>query len=627
MATSGTFSTNAVYGANLIFNWSVQSQSIETNSTVIKWELKGRSVQTGYVISGAFKVTIAGSVVYRSSARRQLWTGTMVASGQFTLNHDNVGNCSFTAYAEAGIYYYAVSSTGSGTWSLPQIPRKAELTSAPNFTDLDNPKITYRNPLGGAATALEACISLTTALDDISYRSIPKTSTSYTFELTENERNILRQACTTSKSRTVYFYIRTVYNGVTYWSSIERTFTVVNADPTITQLSYADVKASTVEITQNNQRIIQNKSTLEIYVKAQPVKYATLSSISANINGVVTTVQGQAGQTDYTLAVGAVNVSSNIDANITVTDSRGYTETDKVALTILEYSEPTAEIELVRKHNYYDETYLTVKGRYSSLYSENTLTIRYRYKKKSEATYSQLVTIQNNTRETMTMDNRSEWDVEVYLTDRISSVPEYHLIVPMGLPQFYMDTKNKSIGINCIPPNKNSVWSQGIPIDDVIYIGSQQVFDTYEISPNDSNSAQLLQQLYPYNMFLFMGDLLHPSQSTPGYESAYRLSFLGSADSADLYCYIKFCNIESSRVTGTNDTYLQYRSIGTTRIFRETELDTIQGRPLSVHRTSYTSGLRGNCLFESITLHAYLVKTTTDLNAIGYNTWISYSPQ
>ena len=125
MASSGSFNTNAYSSRYLTFSWSVQSQSIANNTTTISWSLKGAGGGSTYYKSGNFKVVINGSVVYSSATRIELRNGTTVASGTFTMSHDNNGNKTFSASAEAGIYYVAVNCSGSGTWTLPQIPRYA----------------------------------------------------------------------------------------------------------------------------------------------------------------------------------------------------------------------------------------------------------------------------------------------------------------------------------------------------------------------------------------------------------------------------------------------------------------------------------------------------------------------
>lgn len=130
MASSGSFNTSGYGSGNwfrcLNFSWSVQSQSISNNSTTISWTLRGAGGATNnWYQAGNFSVVIDGNTVYSSGSRINLYNGTTVASGTYTLWHDNNGNRSFSASAQAGIYTYAVNCSGSGSWSLPTIPRYA----------------------------------------------------------------------------------------------------------------------------------------------------------------------------------------------------------------------------------------------------------------------------------------------------------------------------------------------------------------------------------------------------------------------------------------------------------------------------------------------------------------------
>src|SRR5574344_2459761 len=162
MASSGSFNTTNYQGRYLKFTWTVSSQSIANNSTTISWSLTGAgTAQSNWYKAGNFKVVIDGSTVYNSETRINLYNGTVVANGTYTLVHDSQGNKSFTASAQAGIYTVAVNCTGSGSFTLPQIARAAKITAAPNFNDEENPTITYNNPAGSAVTSLKACISLT----------------------------------------------------------------------------------------------------------------------------------------------------------------------------------------------------------------------------------------------------------------------------------------------------------------------------------------------------------------------------------------------------------------------------------------------------------------------------------
>lgn len=131
MASSGSFNTSSYNNRGLTFNWWINSQSISGNYTDIGWSLVGNGSKSGYYMAGGFKVVIDGETVYSKSTdyRIELWNGTSVASGTKRIYHDSVGKKKFSASAEAGIYYYAVNCSGSGSWDLTQIPRYTSITS------------------------------------------------------------------------------------------------------------------------------------------------------------------------------------------------------------------------------------------------------------------------------------------------------------------------------------------------------------------------------------------------------------------------------------------------------------------------------------------------------------------
>lgn len=124
MASNGSFGTGAYSNRYLSFNWWTTNRDVANNRTTIHWELKGAGGSTSdYIMAGNFKVIIDGQQVYYSGSRIRLWNGTLVASGDYTLYHDNSGNRNFGAYAEGGIYTTAVNVSGSGNWWLDSIPR------------------------------------------------------------------------------------------------------------------------------------------------------------------------------------------------------------------------------------------------------------------------------------------------------------------------------------------------------------------------------------------------------------------------------------------------------------------------------------------------------------------------
>jgi hypothetical protein len=141
MASSGSCSTNEYSNRGVTFNWWTNSQNTTDNYTEIGWNLKGSGSNSGYIVSGNFKVTIDGENVYNSSTRINLYNGTEVASGTKKIYHNSDGTKNFGVSLEAGIYTVDVNCTGSGSWDLDTIPRY--FSSTPVLTLVSKTETSY----------------------------------------------------------------------------------------------------------------------------------------------------------------------------------------------------------------------------------------------------------------------------------------------------------------------------------------------------------------------------------------------------------------------------------------------------------------------------------------------------
>ena len=614
MATSGSFNTSGYDGRYLTLSWSVQSQSTENNSSTISWTLKGAgSAGSSWYRAGNFKVVINGVTVYSSSTRIQLYNGTVVASGTLQISHNSDGTKTFSASAQAGIYTVAVNCTGSGTFTLPTISRYATVTGATNFTDVQNPSVSFSNPSGAKLQfKIEAGgnVSLITR-DNVSNASSP-----YTFTLTEAERNSLRALCPNSNTLSVRFTVGT-YNSsgtVVNWSYVDKTMTITNANPTISGAAYADTNSATIAITGDNQKIIQNNSIVQLtFASLAALKYATLKKIQVTINGVPV-AQNLSGSSasNVTISFGKINVSSDINAEIVLTDSRDNTTAMSVSIDMEAWSKPSAIITCARINNYEDDTQLNVNADISSLNGNNVATIQYQYKQADGSTWSALTTIQDEVTTTFSIDNTEEWNVRVIVADLLGSAT-YNLTVERGIPIVFFDRLKKSVGINCFPQNDNSVESDGLQLDDLIYIGSQVLYDSYQTSASGKTAI-----LGSYNYDLIQG--LFSGVTIPDdYVRAYRITAQVNTNNNNKG-YVCLNNIESNQVNTWSATTM--RKIASSRIFKETDITlettfgyTKQGVNLYVGNTA---AYQAN--FYNITVHGYLVKASTTLPA-SYSTY------
>ncbi len=339
MASSGSFRTSS-YTLNgttigLEFAWYVKSTSIADNTKTIAWTLKGYgNKSSSYSFnSGNFKVVIDGDTEYSSATRRYVGNGTLIASGEKVIEHNSDGSRSFSASVEAGIYYVAVNCSGSGTFTLDTIPRQATITSAPDFNDEQNPTIKYSNPAGNAVTSLQACIANTAgSVIYASYRDITKTASSYTFNLTDAERNALIAACT-AKTMKVKFYVKTVIGGTTFYDTEEKTLTIANAEPVITGVSVEDVLLKSLNVTGDAGKVVKGYNEMEVSMVAETRKGATIKSYKIT-NGL----------TAIGAAMGSfLNAESGVFV-FSVTDSRDNTTTQTVELPLIEYVKLTCNM-------------------------------------------------------------------------------------------------------------------------------------------------------------------------------------------------------------------------------------------------------------------------------------------
>lgn len=387
-------------------------------------------------------------------------TTLLFSKAGYKVNHNNNGTKTVNISVSVG--GNVMGASGSANVTLDNIPRQAIMNSATNFTDEGDPSFTYTNT---ANASMSCWLEPNPNGEHLAVRTLSGTSGTYTWVLTEEERNQLRSKCTTSNSCTCRVGLYSTIGGSTYASYKDITMSIVNAKPTF-DVAYLDTNSSTTAITNNNQQIIQNNSTLQINISnATALKYATLKNASVNVNGVTTTET--LSSSSLTFNIGTLDVSNDLTIPVTITDSRNNSTTINLTLEVLSWSLPSAIITLGRLNNYYSTTNLTVDADYSSLDNKNTITIQYQTKKVSDADYGALTTIQDNVQTQFTVDNLYEWNVKVILTDRLGST-SYISTLQKGIPIIYFDNLLNSVAVNCFPVNNESLEVKGIDILEAI---------------------------------------------------------------------------------------------------------------------------------------------------------------
>lgn len=274
-------------------------------------------------------ITVKG---YNSNEKGWSYEGT---TGWYTVPNKASGTTAF--YAQLYDTNTSTTKVTSSTYQLAVIASQATITGAQDFNDEQNPTIYYSNPAGASVTSLQACITFDGSNADIAYRDVPVAGTSYTFSLTDAERDVLRNN-TPLNSRSLLFCLRTVVGSNIYYHTVEKTLTIVNANPVFTesQVDYTDTNTATKAVTDSDKHIVQNKSVLSVSISAATaLKRASIASYIVSVNGVAKPVT-----TAGTFEFGAINANSNLSLSVTAVDSRGNSTTVYKTVTVIPYAEP-----------------------------------------------------------------------------------------------------------------------------------------------------------------------------------------------------------------------------------------------------------------------------------------------
>lgn len=370
---SGYVKTNSYDGRYYQLDWTA-TQSITDNTSTISWTLSAKGGNSGYYYEHSVSLAMYGEYRLSTSNSVPRYKGT-VASGSFEVTHNTSGDATFNIKLEVACYSYSVNLTASKYGiELDTIPRKATITKATDFNDEENPTINYNNPAGSAVTEVAACISLTGSDDDIVYRAIPKTGTSYTFELSEDERNLLLSNTNSgSNSRTIKFYIRTVIGDSRFYDKVTKTFTVTNNKPTISVSASPDT--TTMQVNGYSTKTFI-KSFTDVSYKITPTVLKGASVVSYSVTCGKQTLNTQSGVlTD--IESGTINFS--------FTDSRGNTATTNITGELIDYIKLTCNL-VVDIPTTDGETTLNISGNYKQVRfgsasgaQTNGLRLQYKY--------------------------------------------------------------------------------------------------------------------------------------------------------------------------------------------------------------------------------------------------------
>ena len=488
MALAGQI-TGVYRGYTLQANWSA-TQNISGNYSdiTIKHVLVIGSAYSLNIGSRSNTCSVDGAAQsYSSPAINQKGGSVTLGTTTHRVNHNADGSktCTITDVfnVNATIDGSKVSSiTASGNITLDAIPRQATITSATDFTDTGTPSLQYSNAGGFTADAYLEFAPVGSGTQIMRRNAITGKSGTYTFNLTDAERETLRAACT-GVSMPVRYVLRTFIGGKEYYSTLDRTMSMSDAAPILGAVSYKDANATTVAVTGDDQVIVQRQSDLRVsFGAATAQKGATITSYEATFAGVTKTASSVG-----TLDFGKVDVSSDMPLVFTVTDSRGLKTSTTLTVKVEPWWDPTSTIDLKRLNNFEPETHVTATAWYASLDAKNDVTISAKYRKAGSSDDWSTVALANGMESTVTCERDYAYEWQITTADKLGSTTQ-SLTLGRGIPTFFIDTAKSSVGVNCFPAS-SGVFQLG----DNAFLTVQGAYPVGSIylSVNDTDPATL----------------------------------------------------------------------------------------------------------------------------------------
>jgi hypothetical protein len=304
---------------------------------------------------------------------------SMAGTGSYTYEvdislEDYSGSASGVISNEAGGNTFKF--TGEFDFYFPQFDCSYKLLTAPNFSDEQNPVITYSSGYDwgyGSKFALTATIEADNKII-VSRSNLELTNTSFTFILTEAERQALRNTVKSGTNRSVVFKLTTNIKASALnenvYSELYKVFTISNAMPQIAP-TVEDINAATLQLTGDKNTIIKYYSNVAYSINATASKGATINH-----------QQILCGDKTNTAASGVLQAVESSKFVFTVADTRDNIASAVIDKKLIDYvkltcnaakvaASPDGKIEIDISGNYFNGTFGA---------AENTIALCYRYK-------------------------------------------------------------------------------------------------------------------------------------------------------------------------------------------------------------------------------------------------------
>ena len=417
--------------------------------------------------------------------------------GYYNANHnsDGSGSTSVSGYFHGGIGNYDLS----GTLTLTKINRYPILNSGQDFNDEENPIYNITSfGLYPVRVKIEAGGNTQLIMRDLP----AETTGNYTFELTENERNTLRALATTNT-----LDVRETVCALSGTSEINASYkdykmTIINANPTFSNFTFADTNSTTLALTGNSQYNINNYSNIKVTISTSNRAIALISATMSKYKFTIGNSSADINYSSSSSVNGTINNAPNGTYNVYAIDSRNNSTlvtkfaTQEIAYEPIYLDKQNCSVQ--RNDNQVGQNaILTLSGAiWNNSFGQVTNSIKsvtYQFKKTDSSTWITGTTtitptvsgnnftftgqIASNNQDT-TWDLDDSYNIRVTVSDELSSASA-EFILANGVPTLSLD--KKGVGIMCAfdPSLGGSLQVDGKVIGLIKYSETEQMIGTW----------------------------------------------------------------------------------------------------------------------------------------------------
>ena len=249
-----------------------------------------------------------------------------------TITHNSDGSSPTKSVKTEWSATFGGSGTSTASISMPKINRIATVTNASDFTDEENPTLSFSNPAGFIVYPYLNFYDKDNNLVHQLIRNSESITSPYTWNITDEERTALYKATNKQQTYKVNVGVDT-YNGATKLgnNSKSQTMTYVNAEPSQSTV-FTEIKQKVIDVlgTDTAETLIQNASKVALVSTPEVKKEATVSKILFEHNNLSTEDK----ESPYGIMLDVVNSKFKV----TIVDSRGYSIPTEYTKSIIQYT-------------------------------------------------------------------------------------------------------------------------------------------------------------------------------------------------------------------------------------------------------------------------------------------------